>query len=156
MEPRPKQRISIILFLTQEPICHSLQHLSEKHVIETEVKDHCGVWHPGASITFTLSPTCYQDNPSLAKVDIVTPIGDTYSDGVHKIKSNVNYTLTNSGLTDFSENYSWSVDGGSDIQFSGNTVSVSADIGSYIVSATPKAGREICPVPTPIKIAGSR
>jgi RHS repeat-associated protein len=124
------------------------------YVITTESINFCNEWLPGPSKTIHVNPTCYKDDLSRVSFFPMGPDITFYEDdGSYGVSPNQDYQLSIDGLTDFSDNYDISSDGGADVVLNGTTFSVTQPIGGYHITITPKADKVgICPTPLALSI----
>jgi RHS repeat-associated protein len=122
------------------------------HSLVLKVQDGCNKWYTLPAQQLTVLPSCYQDNATSASIGIIPQI-QPFSDGSIKVNANQPYTLAATGITDFAFHYDWNaLDGGQDVVLNGNSFTILKDLGSYRITAVPKAGRESCPTPAPLQL----
>jgi RHS repeat-associated protein len=121
----------------------------------SETKPGCGEWYSIAPITLNVYSSCYQDDVSQVALTPVPvgPVGNFMfhpEDKSYTVDKNQSYTITVTGITDFSSNFTLRHDGGGDLTLTGNTFSINQDLGSYRIEAFPNdAG---CPVPKALQV----
>jgi RHS repeat-associated protein len=123
--------------------------------VYTELSGGCGKWHLIAPITLNVYSSCYQDDVSGVSITAapVGPPGEFLyhpEDDTYAVEKDQDYTISVSGITDFSSHFTWQHDGGSDITLTGSIFSVHKDLGSYRIEARPND--EGCPIPNPLQI----